>query len=85
MIDELNTVVNRCPQQQNVGQGVNRFKISFTGKEYSVYQRKIFAMKQISHKEKLESVKTSVITPKPILNIIFTQMNAECGVRKHGE
>ena len=85
MIAELTTVVNGRPQRSNAGQGVNRLEMSFTGKEYPAYQSKMFAMKRIDKNERLKARKNLMFTPQSIMKVIFTQMSAKCGIRKHGE
>jgi len=85
MIDELDTAVNSRPKRSNAGEGVDRLEMTFTGKQYPAYQSKMFAMKRLVEVEKKSAAKNLVFTPQAIVKVIFTQMSAKMGIRKHGE
>ena len=42
-------------------------------------------MKRIDKNERLKARKNLMFTPQSIMKVIFTQMSAKCGIRKHGE
>jgi len=85
MIDELDIAVNSRPKRSNAGEGVDRLEMTFTGKQYPSYQSKMFAMKRLVETEKKSAAKNLVLTPQAIVKVIFTQISAKMGIRKHGE
>ena len=78
-VDLDETVARLRTRRENAGAGVSRLDMSFKGKGYGSKESKQFLMAQRKGDTSLHSIIDKVI------RIIFTQMSAQQGIKKHGE